>query len=167
MLLVHASSSSAFPSLYGVAVFDKPPPFPSFCTFVTRYCFLSEISLQTITPSPFRSTPPPPAFHFHIHNPSHYTVLFLSHNMPIPLESHFLGFLGYFRHLSSPSGSLIPYFIYPCDSTHQSQHPHLCHIKPLSLSLFNWPYFYPVHQRKHHHCLMYFSFYSCTDLFVA
>ena len=120
-----------------------------------------------ISPSPFWSTPPPSAFHFHIHNPSHYTVLFLSHNRPIPLESPFLGFLGYFGYLSSPSDSLIPYFIHPFYSTHPSQHPHLCHIKPLSLSLFKWPCFCPVNHRRPHHRLIYFSFYSCTDLSVA
>ena len=136
MIVFSHQHHQLFPSSYGVAAFDKPPPFLSFCIFVTRYCFLSEMSLQAISPSPFRSTPPPSAFHFHIHNPSHYTVLFLSHNMPIPLESPFLGFLGYFGYLSSPSDSFIPYFIHHCDSTHRSQH-HLCHIKPLSLSLYD------------------------------
>jgi len=153
MIVFSHQHHQLFPSSYGVAAFDKPPPFPSFCIFVTRYCFLSEMSLQAISPSPFQSTPPPSAFHFHIHNPSHYTVLFISHNMPIPLESPFhwsllsigvsfplespfLGFLGYISHLNSPSDSFIPYFIYPCDSTHRSRH-HLCHIKPLSQSLYD------------------------------
>ena len=163
MYLLYHHYHQLFPSSYGVTVFDKPPPFPSFCIFFTRYCFFAEISLQAISQSPFWSTPPPSAFHFHMHNPSHYTVLFLSHNMPIPLESPFLGFLGCFGHLSSPSDSFIPCFIHPCDSTHPSQHSHLCHIKLLSLSLVNWPCFCPVHHGRP----LQFSQSGCTLLFSS
>ena len=89
----------------------------------------------------FSTKPPPSSLSCPI-------VFFHSHYMPIPLQTTFWHFLGYFSHFD-PSNYLISYSAQLGDSTNPSQHPHFCHI----LSFLHCPCLGSVH-----HCWFYNRF---------
>ena len=83
---------------------------------------LRQVVPGVVQPPPLRSSSLSFPRHLRHHHSLPYVFVFYSQYMPIPLQSTFLHFLGYFSHLRRPSNSFIPNSVQLGDSTHPPRH---------------------------------------------